>query len=68
MILQLNPPLHVHTSRGDGIAQLVIDYGLENDLLWVVALDEGGAFWCLPNHEVRLFQNETVGRKKHDRP
>lgn len=67
MILQLNPPLHMHTPKGPGIAQFLIDYGMENDLLWVIALDDGGQIWCFPNWEVRLYQNESVGRKKEQK-
>lgn len=61
MILQLNPPLHMHTSKGAGIAQLVIDYGLEADLMWVVALNDSGEIWCFPNWDVRLYGNESAG-------
>lgn len=63
MILQLNPSIPMHTSKGPGEALLVIDYSPEFDLIWVVALDDGGAIWCLKNSEVRAFKNETLGRK-----
>jgi len=63
MILQLSQPLHFETSKGPGIAQLVIDYGPEVDLLWVIALDQNGEMWCLNNREVRLSSNITFNRK-----
>ena len=62
MILQLNPPIWLSTPRGEGLAQLVIDYGLESDLLWVVALSESGQMWCFPNWDVRALKNESAGR------
>jgi hypothetical protein len=63
MILQLNPPLPVFVSgRGTGLAHLVIDYGPESHLYWVVALDSGGELWMLPNPDVRLQVNQTLGR------
>jgi hypothetical protein len=31
----------------------VIDYGIEADLIFVVAMDATGEFWCIQNQEVR---------------
>jgi len=62
MILQLNPPLPVSTPRGDGLAHLVIDYGAEHNLLWVVFLDETGECWTYSNPYIRGQQNITMGR------
>lgn len=64
MIIQLNPCLQMKTTKGAGIAQMVIDYGLEADLIWVVALDDSGEIWCLNNKDVRLATNFTAGRTK----
>jgi len=63
MITQLNPPLPLHTSKGDGLAHFVIDYGPETDLLWVVFMDKDGACWSVPNPEVRMKFNWSVGRR-----
>ena len=41
----------------------VIDYGPEFDLLWVVAMDEGGEIWCVPNPQVRMQANWSLGRR-----
>lgn len=65
MLTQLNPTIPLETSRGRGYALAVIDYGMEHNLLWVVALDEGGEIWCVPNAEVRAQKNWTAGRR-HD--
>ncbi len=51
------------TSKGDGLAFAVIDYGIEHDLLWVVALDDSGEIWCVPNSEVRVAANWSIGRR-----
>lgn len=64
MIVQLNPPLPLETSKGGGWAHFVIDYGPEYALLWVVFMDEGGACWTVPNSEVRIYHNWTLGRRK----
>ena len=64
MITQLNPPLPLHTSKGPGMAHFVIDYGPETDLLWVVFMDKDGSCWSVPNPEVRMHFNWSMGRRK----
>lgn len=64
MFVQLNPPLPLETSKGAGWAHFVIDYGPEAALLWVVFMDEDGACWTVPNAEVRMSYNWTMGRRK----
>lgn len=64
MLVQLNPPLPLETSKGSGWAHFVIDYGPEAALLWVVFLDADGACWTVPNTEVRMTYNWTMGRRK----
>lgn len=62
---QLDPPLPLHVvDRGAGMAIAVIDYGAEFDLLWVVGMDDGGEVWCVPNPQVRLQANWSMGRRK----
>lgn len=62
MILQLDPPLPLVTPKGPGLAHLVIDYGVEAHLLWVVALNDGGECWTFPNPQVKFEFNPTMGR------
>jgi hypothetical protein len=62
MITQLDPPLPLQTPKGSGWAHLVIDYGQESHLLWVVFMDADGACWVVPNPEVRMYNNWTLGR------
>jgi hypothetical protein len=64
MLVQLNPPLHMNTPKGPGWAHFCIDYGAEADLLWVVFMDADGASWTVPNPEVRLSFNWTLGRRR----
>ena len=66
MLTQLNPPLPLETSKGSGWAHFVIDYGPEYALLWVVFMDADGACWTVPNPEVRMAENWTLGRRKPD--
>ena len=66
MLTQLNPPLPLETPKGPGMAHFVIDYGPETDLLWVVFMDQDGACWSVPNPEVRMRFNWSMGRRKPD--
>lgn len=61
MILQLNPPIPVETPRGKGLAQLVIDYGPEHHLLWVV-FQADGQCWSWQNPQVRGETNISYDR------
>lgn len=63
MFTQLHTPLPMHTSKGAGMAFAVIDYGIEHNLLWVVALDASGEIWCVPNSEVSMRGNWSAGRR-----
>ena len=62
MILQLNPPIPVETPKGPGMAHLVIDYGVEHNLFWVVFIDATGECWTYKNPEIRAQKNITLGR------
>lgn len=60
---QLNPPLPVLAlEKGKGLAHAVIDYGPEHNLIWVTAIDETGEIWCVPNPQIRMPRNWTMGR------
>lgn len=61
---QLDPPLPLETPKGRGYAHMVIDMGMEHDLLWVVFLDDNGECWTFRNAQVRMQKNMTMGRLK----
>jgi hypothetical protein len=61
MMLQLNPPLPVTTPAGKGLAHVLIDYGAEHDLLWVVFQDDKEC-WTWRNQDIRAETNLTFGR------
>jgi len=60
-MIQLNPPIPVKTPKGDGYAQVLIDYGPEHNLMWVVFQDNGEC-WTWQNYEIRAHKNITLGR------
>jgi len=68
MILQLNPTIPIDTPKGEGQALLVIDYGSEHHLMWVVAIDGTGEIWTFPNPDVRAQTNITIGRLCNEAP
>ncbi len=61
-ILQLNPPLPVVTPKGDGYAHVLIDYGSEFNLLWVVFLDDSESAGLTTILKSALQKNVTMGR------
>jgi hypothetical protein len=63
MLQQLNPPLPMTTPKGPGLAHFVLDYGPEAHLMWVVFMDADGACWTVPNPEIRMASNWTLGRR-----
>ena len=62
MILQLNPPIPVITLKGKGWAHVLIDYGPESDLMWVVFQDLTGECWTWRNPDIRAQENITLNR------
>jgi hypothetical protein len=62
MIIQLDPPIPLKTTRGTGVAWFITDYGIEHDLQWTVALDDSGEIWNFKNQEIRAQKNITQGR------
>lgn len=64
MLTQLNPPLPVYisTKNETAIAHAVIDYGPEHHLLWVCFLQSSGQCWTVPNKDIRMEWNYSLGR------
>ena len=52
------------TPKGEGLAWVLIDYGIEFNLQWVVAIDATGEIWTFQNPVVRAQKNITQGRIK----
>lgn len=66
MMIQLNPPIPLQTSRGPALAHILIDYGAEFDLIWV-CFDADGQIWAWRNNDVRSQTNLTFGRENNVR-
>ena len=63
MMIQLNNPIPLITPKGDAYAHFIIDYGMEEDLLWVCFLNKTGECWTFKNDKIRLKPNYTFDRK-----
>lgn len=62
MILQLDPPIPLTCPKGNGLAHVLIDYGMESNLYWVIFLDKTGECWTIDNRFIRAQNNITMGR------
>jgi hypothetical protein len=64
MITRIEPPIPLTTPKGKGMAHFLIDYGMENDLMWIVFQDDTGECWTWENAQIRARINQTIGRMK----
>jgi hypothetical protein len=60
-IIQLNPTITVETPLGTGRALLVLDYGMDVNTCWVIALDTDGQIKHFDSNQIRLQKNYTYG-------
>lgn len=51
--MQLYPPIPMNTPKGEGFAHVMLDYGPESDLYWVVLITDTGEIWTYANRYVR---------------
>ena len=63
-ITRIDPPIPLMTPKGRAMAHFLIDYGMENDLMWVVFQDDTSECWTWENAQIRARINQTIGRKK----
>lgn len=64
-MLQLNPCIPVIVTSKDnakGAAIGWLDYSENHDLIWLVVM-ENCEVWAIPNPEIRLQKNWTMGRR-----
>ena len=64
MTIQLNPPLPFWTPKGFAHAYVMLDYGPDHDLLWTCFIVATGECWTYQNKDIRMVDNETMGRKR----
>lgn len=62
-MLQLNPAIPVVTPKGNAMAHILLDYGIESDLIWV-CFEASGECWSWSNKDIKAPKNITIGRTK----
>ena len=59
-IHEIQQVLWVETELGDGIALFLMDYGMQNNTVWVVALEETGEIKHFDSNQIRLCKSYTI--------
>jgi hypothetical protein len=54
------------TPKGQGLAHVLIDYGIESELMWTVFLVSNGECWTYANHLIRGCRNISINRTLDD--
>jgi hypothetical protein len=64
MLLQLNPAIPLwHVEKGNFLAHLVHDYGIESEILFTGIVEATGEIWTFNNKVLRGQKNITMGRE-----
>lgn len=67
-MLQLNPPIHVTTPKGEGFALVLLDYGPCMNTVWIVHLFASGKVIHVESCEVRVMGNDMYGIPTPEQP
>jgi len=59
-IHELQQILWVTTPHGDGIVLFIMDYGMQNNTVWVVALEDDGLVKHYDSNQIKLCPNNTI--------
>lgn len=68
MIYQCNPIIFVMTPLGPGMTLFLIDYGININSCWVVALRDTNYIKHFDSNDIRIIENLTYGFKKPAMP
>lgn len=60
IIHEIKQALWLSTPHGDGLALFIMDYGLHNDTIFAVALENGGAIKHYQASQVTICKNHTI--------
>ena len=65
LIHEVKQILWVITPHGDGIVLFIMDYGPQENTIFVVALEENGIIKHYNSNDVRLCKNDTFNINKN---
>jgi hypothetical protein len=60
VIHEIQQMLWVTTPHGDGIALFLMDYGMQNNTVWVVSLEHDGSIKHYDSNQIALCKNNTI--------
>lgn len=60
IIHEVQQILWVTTPHGDGIVLFIMDYGMQNNTVWVVSLEEDGSIKHYDSNQIKLCKNNTI--------
>jgi hypothetical protein len=60
VIHEFKNTIWVITPHGEGLAILIIDYGINQNTIWVVANKEDGAIRHYDSNQIFLCKNNTI--------
>jgi hypothetical protein len=60
IIHEIKQVMWVTTPHGDGLALFLIDYGIHENTIWVVSLEEDGAVKHYNSEQIKLCKNHTI--------
>ena len=63
VILEIQQVIWVETNLGKGIALFLMDYGIQNNTIWIVALERSGEIKHFDSNQIRLVENFTFNIK-----
>lgn len=59
-IHEIQQVLWVTTPHGDGVALFLMDYGVQHNTIWVVALEDCGSVKHYDSNQIKLCPNHTL--------
>ena len=65
VIHELQQVLWVETPHGDGVVLFLMDYGPQENTIFVVALEKDGVIKHYNSNDVRLCKNDTFNINKN---
>ena len=65
-IHEINQVIWVNTPHGKGIALFLIDYGPQQNTIWVVTLKENGKIKHYDSNQISIEINHTLDFNKDD--
>ena len=63
-IHEIQQSMWVHTPKGIGQALFIIDYGIQQNTIWVVCLKETGKILHFDSNQLTMTKNNTLELNK----